>query len=89
MKMTFTEFDGVTFHVKVEAGEGDEYINNQADADYEQSTKRFDFDLLPFFGGPCNVTGSVVSTYAISGNMSVNHPVDGVISGYYDIAFPH
>ena len=87
--MIFTEFDGESFHVKVEAGEGDDYISNEADATYEQSTKYFTFDLLPFFGGPCHVTGSVTDLYTINGNMSINHPVDGIINGYYDANFPH
>lgn len=86
--MTFTEFDGESFHVKVEAGEGDEYINNQADADYGASTRYFQFDLLPFFGGPCHVTGSITDKYSINGNMSIDHP-SGVINGYYDLSFPH
>lgn len=87
--MTFTEFDGEGFHVKVEAGEGDEYISNQADADYETSSKYFQFDLLPFFGGPCQVTGTITDKYSINGNMSINHPSSGTINGYYDLSFPH
>ncbi len=84
--MTFTEFDGESFHVLVEAGEGAEYINNQADADYTASSRSFVFDLLPFFGGPCHVTGAMVDTYNISGSLQVNQG-DSILSGTYAITY--
>jgi hypothetical protein len=86
LAMTFTRFDGSSFHVVVEADEGPDYIRNESDADYIAATKYFTFDLLPFFGGPCHVTGSIKDTYNISGNMYINLGGSS-LDGYYDIAY--
>jgi hypothetical protein len=88
LTMTFTEFDGDSVHVSVEAGEGPGYIRNEADAEYTTQTKRFTFQLNPFFGGPCLVDGTVADKYIIHGNMEIQlNPTPR--HGYYDLTFPH
>lgn len=82
--MTFTEFDGDSFHVKVEAGTGADYIRNEADAAYDWDTKSFTFHMPAFLGGPCDFQGAVVDDYNISGDLQVTKP-NANLTGYYDI----
>jgi hypothetical protein len=84
--MTFTEFDGNSFHVLTEAGEGADYINNQADAVYSQADRSFSYDLIPFFAGPCHVSGALVDKYNISGSLQVNNG-DSTLVGTYELTF--
>jgi hypothetical protein len=84
--MTFTEFDGDSFHVVVEAGEGDKYIRNDGDAVYTMETKSFTFQIVPFLGGPCTFQGRVVDRDNITGNFFVELGLT-MLTGVYDITY--
>ena len=83
--MTFTEFDGESFHVLVEAWDEDSYINNQADAEYVMDTKRYSFELLPFFGAPFRVEGLIDGSTS-NGTVEIDFGAE-MITGQYTIDY--
>ena len=86
LAMIFTEFDGVNFHVVVEATDGQNCVRNETDAEYVSQTKYFKFYFDSYLGGPCWVNGQIAEKYIIHGNMEI-HDGANIIHGYYDITY--
>jgi hypothetical protein len=87
--MTFTNYDGDSFHVVAEESIGLGYERREADGEYFEKTKFFKYELDLFLGGECWVNGQIfdeAGVYVIRGNVEI-HNGPSVVYGYYDILY--
>ncbi len=87
--MTFTEFDGDSFHVVLEASISTSYERVEADGEYATQTGYIKYQVDPFLGGPCWVNGQIYKEedkYVIHGNMEL-HIGASTVYGFYDVTY--
>jgi hypothetical protein len=87
--MTFTEFDGDSFHVVLEASISTSYERIEGDGEYIDKTKYIKYYVNPFLGGECWVNGQIYKEpdkYVIHGNVEL-HVGASTVFGFYDVLY--